>query len=106
MRHCLSQWKLFLIGAGTAASIVASGTATPAEARRAKHPHRIQGMTQADTRASSRHVGRHHRGLRVRTARHAVPEAAAVDYAAVGQRQAVMNRDVLGDRYATAYSEM
>jgi len=71
MRYCLSQWKLFLIGAGTAASIAALGTATTAEARPARSGHRVQGVTQAEVRGSSYHAVRHHRVVRAeRPGRH------------------------------------
>lgn len=72
MHYCLSQWRVFLLGAGTAASILGIGLATPAEARRFTSGHRTQFMTQkSEIRTSSRHAVRGHRIVRVRgTAAH------------------------------------
>ncbi len=73
MRYCLSQWRVFLLGAGAAASILGLGLATPAEARRFTSGHRMQFTTHKSEIRASRHAVRGHRVVRVRnaTARHA-----------------------------------
>jgi uncharacterized protein (TIGR02594 family) len=65
MRYCLSQWRVFLLGAGTAASIMGIGLATPAEAKRANAGHRMHHVTHRAENGSSRHVARAHKRARI-----------------------------------------
>lgn len=82
MQNCLSQWRVFLLVAGIAASIFGIGLVTPAEAKPAYSGHRLhQAAHKAGPVAREHRKVRHRGGTTVKRNRHH-------KYASVARRRA------------------